>query len=1045
MHEGAHVQYRLLGPVGMSHRERFQLAGSPKEQTVLAALLIERGRAVPTQTLADRLWDHEPPAAFRGNLQAYVSRLRKRLKDAGEPAGIISGGVTGYRINVSAAQVDVHCFDELISQAHSRAASDPAIARELFRQAEALWSGEPLAGLSGSWPDTVRRILIDKRRTSMLRRIELDLQQGTGTPEAVMELTELAATNRTDERIAAMLMMALDDDGRTADALTIYRGIRRRLQEQTGMEPRPELRALHQRLLNGGMPQKPITQLRQSPRQPIDTVDPGPDFVAGREGDLDILISAVTSDLAATGRGARFALDGMVGVGKTGLALHAADLLRSRCPDGALQINMHAHDVHMPPLQPREALTQLLDALGTSSQELGRADSLPALTALWRKRTSGRRLLLMLDDVQDATQIEPLIPPAPGTITLITSRRRLTGLPGLRQHTLAPLSDDAAAALLAHITGRTVAHDEDLDRYTRSCGGLALAITLTAGHLHSRPVWSVGDLVARFSMTSRALADDPLTGPIHTAFAMSYRDLDSSLQDLLRHIAAHPGPDISLPVAAAMSQADLADTDARLDALVDHRLLDHTGAHRYRLHDLLRQYILAQRGKKQTSDFRAAVERAVKFYNDAAARADHALNPRRRALNYPAVSSPQDGLALDTAQQARKWLDEEYLNLAALTNWTAQHGQQHQNGLITHVLVHHLDHRGRWHQALDHIRQALSTAPHADVAADTITARLYTDQAGLYARTDDLDQALHSARTALTMWTTINDRYGLADTYFQIGRINNLTGNRDRAITAFRTAADLYRDLGDLNRVAATQNLCAVADFLAGHHEQALALGGHALDLARQENDLATICDILICLGEMHRQAGQQTQALSYTHEASTLSGMLDDPLVTATVRNNLGAILQGGGNHHQALSSFKTALELFRTIGDHRGEIDSLIYMATSHTHLAEHNAAITEIQHAAELAEHTHDHLLQSQVHLAAGDSYSATGNTTHAIDAYHHALNLAKQANALVEQSKAHRALSTIFNVAGNRDQAAEHQQASYAIDQEIKQRETRDHTT
>ncbi|MFD0635430.1 AfsR/SARP family transcriptional regulator [Catenulispora yoronensis] len=1029
------MQYKLLGPVGLRHQERFELAGSPKEQAVLAALLMERGRAVPTQTLADRLWDDEPPAAFRSTLQAYVSRLRRRLREAGETGQVITGGPAGYRIDIPVAHVDVHCFDMLISQAQSHVASNPTAAQELFRQAETLWSGEPLAGLNGSWARTVRRILTDKRRASMLRRIELDLQQGASAAEAVLELSELAEANRTDERIAALLMTALDNDGRTADALAVYREMRKKLQEQTGTGPRPELRMLHQRLLNGSAPHKPAAAPQQSPQQPIDTVDPGPDFVSGRDDDLQVLISAVTADLAAAGRGARFALDGLAGIGKTALVLQAADLLRSRCPDGALQINLHAHDHHLPPLDSREALTQLLDALGTPSHELGRADTVPALTALWRKHTSGRRLLLVLDDVQDAAQIEPLIPPAPGTITLITSRRRLTGLPGLRQHTLAPLSDEASAALLAHITGRTLTRDEDLDRYTRSCGGLALAITLTAGHLLSRPVWTVGDLVARFSMTSQALADDPLTGPIHTAFAMSYRALDETLQDLLYDIAAHPGPDIGLPAAAAMARAGLPDTDARLDALVDHRLLEHTGAHRYRLHDLLRQYMLTQRERKHGEAVLAGVVRAITFYSDGAARADHAQNPRRRALNYPTASQSRDGLPLDTPEQARRWLDEEYLNLATLINWGAQPGQERQVGLIAHVLAHHLDRRGRWHQALDHIKQALTTTSSIDPAADTITARLLTDQAGLYARADDLGHALDTAHAALSLWTVSDDHYGLADTYFQIGRIHDFTGRLDQAIAAFRTAAELYRGLGDSNRVAAAENLWAVAAFQTGHREQALALCGHALDLARHDNDLATICDILICLGEMHRQAGHQAQALAYTHEARNLSGTLDDPLVIATVGNNLGAIYQHAGDHHRALASFEIALEQFRTISNHRGEVDCLIYMANSHTHLADHQTALAKIRSAAVLAETTHDTLLQAQVRLTEGDSRRATNNVLQAINAYQHALDLALQAGALVEQSKAHHALSTMFTTAGSPGRAAEHLESGLAIDLEL----------
>lgn len=1027
------MQYTVLGPVGIRDRERFQLAGTAKEQGVLAVLLIERGRPVSAQTLADRLWDEDPPESFRTTLQAYVSRLRRRLRDAGDSAGGIASSPAGYRIDVPADDVDVHRFDALVSQAQSRADSDPSTARRLFRQAEALWNGEPLAGLAGDWAATVRRILTDKRRTAVLRRIELDLHSGGSADEAVVDLIELAATNRTDQRVAGLLMTTLDRDGRTADALVVYREVRDRLREQTGTEPRAELRTLHQRLLNGSSRPPAAVINPPSTASQIDTLDPSPAYVAGREAELAALIGTVTSDLHAGRRGAIYAIDGLAGIGKTTLALHAAHQLRSHCPDGALQINLHTHDPHLPPLDPREALTQLLDAFGTPLSELGRADTLPALAALWRRRTSGRRLLLVLDDVQDAAQVEPLIPATPGTIALITSRRRLTGPPGLRQHTLSPLTDEAAVSLLAHITDRDLPHDEDLDRFTFGCGGLALAITLAAGHLRSRPVWTVGDLVARFSMTSQALADDPLTGPIHTAFAMSYQALDSTLRDLLRYIAAHPGPDIGLPAVSAMSQTAPADTDVRLDALVDHRLLDHTASHRYRLHVLLRQYLLAQADEHQDQDNRRGVDRAVAFYRAAAARADHALNPRRRALHYPAASVPQEGIPLDTPEQARTWLDHEHLNLAALTAWTALPGHRADIGLLPHVLVQHLDRRGRSHEALKHVGLAL--VARASSTADTVTARLLTDQSGLFFRTDELDRALQAAQAALAIWIAGADRYGQADAHFQIGRIQWVTEHPGEAVAAYRTAAALYEGLGDTSRVAAAEGLRAVAMFEQGQHEQALTVSGHALDLARHENDLAVISDILINLGEMHRMVGHQTQALACFHEAHTLSGTLNDPLVTATLGNNIGAIYGHAGNHPHALDSFDTALEIFRAIGDHRGEMDSLVLMATSHTQLADYDTAFEELRLAAGLADQTRDRPRQSRILLAEGNVHHAIGDFPRAAEACRHALDLAQQASALMEQSQAHHALSAVFAAMGENALAQVHQESALSIDRRV----------
>lgn len=968
------MQYTVLGPVGIRSEDRFTAAGTAKEQGVLAILLMERGRAVSAQTLADRLWDEHPPLQFRATLQAHISRLRRRLRETGQRDEVIASNQAGYRIDVRADQVDVYRFDLLVSQAQAHVSADPRSARELLRQAEALWTGEPLAGLAGTWAETIRRILTDKRRTALLRRLELDLQTGGSADDAVAELTELASGSRIDQRVIELLMVALDSAGRPDDALALYQDIRIRLRDEAGAYPRAELRMLHQRMLNGSAQHPSAAAPAQAiTPQAVDTLDPDPSYVAGREEELAAVLAAVSSDLQTGKRGATFAIDGLAGIGKTTLALQAAHLLRFRCPDGTLQINLHSHDPHLPPLDPRQALTQLLDAIGTPSGALGRADTVPALAALWRRRTNGRRLLVLLDDVLDFAQIELLIPATAGTIVLITSRRRLTGTPGNRQYTLGPLPDAAATALLSHITERTIPEDDDLARFTRSCGGLALAVTVAAGHLRSRPVWTVGDLVSRLSTTSQSLADDPLTSPIHTAFAMSYRTLSSPLRDLLRYIAAHPGPDIGLPAAAAMSGAAPADTDVRLDALVDHRLLNHASAHRYRLHTLLRQYVLAQADKTQNLDNSQAITRAIAFYKAAAARADHALHPRRRELHYPAATAPVEGISLDTTERARAWLDTEHLNLSAVTAWSLQLGRGRQVGLIPHVLAQHLDRRGRWPQALQHIKELLSTSKDRtpDETSDVVTARLLTDQAGLFIRADQLDDALRAAGAALATWNAIDDRWGQADSHIQIGRAHDIAARHDEAIHAFRTAATLYENLGDHSRVAVAEDQWAVTAFQQGHHDEAFSRSRHALEIARRENDLAVICDILINLGEMHRHVDQDGEALACFQEARTLSATLGDPLITAVLGHNIGAVYEHADEHRRALASSEVALRQFRELGDQRSEIDCLVLQATAHARLGEHDAAAEELRLAAEIAEQTHDTQRQAQVRLARGNA--------------------------------------------------------------------------
>lgn len=1026
------MQFCLLGPVTIWDQEHGYTAGTWKEQGVLAILLMERGRPVPAQTLAERLWDDQLPNKPRETLQAHISRVRRRLRTLGDHIELIKGGRAGYQMNVSAEQVDALRFEQLVSKAAATAEAHPA--RDLLRQAESLWNGEPLAGIDGAWAEATRRMLKDKRHAALLRRLELDIRLGDRKDEVIVELAALESGGRTNQRVVGLLMQALDAAGRLEDALAVYEQARIRLREESGADLRPELRVLHVQLLNGTAGSTPTSKNRSSSATPVRALDLDPAFLAGREAELAELVREVTTDLRSGSGVAVVAVDGMAGIGKSAFITRAAHSLSARCPDGALQIKLRTHDPHQPPLDPQRALIQLLDMIATPTRELGHADSIASLAAIWRRRTSGRRLLVVLDDVQDAAQIEPLIPTAPGTIVLITSQRRLSGLSNIRQHTLGLLPDAAVLELLGHITGQTfVAGDEAAEQFIRRCGGLPLAVTLAAAHLRARPLWTLNDLVSRLSVASRALADDPLTGPVRTAFALSYQALQPELQTLLHRVAVHPGYDVSLPAATALAGAGITETAVRLDALVDHRLIEQTGPHRFRVHDLLREYLLSSGAESQNTDDETALGRVYDFYQTAAARADHAAHPHRRFLNYPAPSAPVNGLELETADQARDWLDSEHQNLTAITTHARQHRQHHRIGLLPHVLVQHLDRRGHWRQAMEIVNHLLRSDPREpSTTANATKARLLTDQAALFIRVDELDNALNSADAALSAWNDSHDVYGQADVYIQQGRIHSIAGRPPQAIEAYRAAADLYERIGDRSRLAVAEYQWGIIVFVQGHHTDGFAHAQRALDLARGSHDAAVQCDVLTNLGEMHRLAGHHDQALAHLQEAQTLAERLGDPLNTAVLGNNIGALYDSAGDHQQALASFRAALELFRVIGDHRNEIDSLVSLASTHTRLGQHETALAELHDATTLARQMHDQPRQSQVCLAFGNVYAAKGDHSLALPYYQSALALARQATAPLDEARAHRALGEVMAALNDHDAAHRHWQQADILD-------------
>ena len=144
-----------------------------------------------------------------------------------------------------------------------------------------------------------------------------------------------------------------------------------------------------------------------------------PDTAAftGREGHLDRITAAVEQGAGAGGVVAVNAIDGMPGVGKTTLAVHAAHLLRHSFPDLQLFINLQAHTPGQDPLTPQAALAGLLTAIGVDARHL--PDDLEGMTSLWRDRMAGRRALLVFDNAAGSDQVAPLLPGAGSCLVLV--------------------------------------------------------------------------------------------------------------------------------------------------------------------------------------------------------------------------------------------------------------------------------------------------------------------------------------------------------------------------------------------------------------------------------------------------------------------------------------------------------------------------------------------------------------------------------------------------------------------------------------------------
>ncbi len=247
------LQIRVLGPVSIVVDERPVPLGYAKQRCVLALLALEAGRVVSSDRIIDRVWGPQAPESVRGVLYGHVARLRRTLHDAGGFGGrdIIQRRSSGYLLDIAPEAVDVNRFRELNGRA--RAAGDDAGQVALWREALKLWHGPALSCVDGPWARAMRVSLERERLSARLHLCEARLRMGFDEM-ALAELAELAADHPLHEGVAAQLMRALYRTGHPAGALEYFDGLRRRLAEQFGADPGPELAELQLQMLRREVP-----------------------------------------------------------------------------------------------------------------------------------------------------------------------------------------------------------------------------------------------------------------------------------------------------------------------------------------------------------------------------------------------------------------------------------------------------------------------------------------------------------------------------------------------------------------------------------------------------------------------------------------------------------------------------------------------------------------------------------------------------------------------------------------------------------------------
>ncbi|MFB9682073.1 AfsR/SARP family transcriptional regulator [Streptosporangium vulgare] len=918
------LRLTLLGPVQLVVDGAPLTGVAPRHRAVLAYLLLNAGRVVSIDRLIDAMWGHDRPDTARSQIHASLTAVRRVLRGAGA-ARLLETRAGGYVARPEPGQLDTQEFTELVA------------AGEL-REALELWSGEALQDVHAHYADGVRELWKDRRLSAYERLVEAELAAGRHG-ELLDELAAQVSANPLRERLAGHLVLALHRAGRQADALAAARSHRTALADEQGLDPGRAFTELERAVLADDPALRPAAAApvvpgppRRSTFLPYDI----PDF-SGRTAELEWLAGGYHGPAVVT-------IDGMAGVGKTALAVHAAHRLAARYPDGRLFIDLRAHTAGREPVEAAAALETLLRQLGVPAERIPAAPA--ERGALWRAELAGRRVLAVLDNALDAEHVRPLLPGHSETLVLVTSRRRLVDLDGAHVLSVDSLGQEDAAGLFGRIVGERAHREPDAVREVlRLCGHLPLAIRISAARLQHRPRWSVSYLAGRLR-DHRRLLDG-----VSAAFTLSYEHLREDERRMFRLLGLVPGRDIDPCGAAALAGISQEEAEELLEGLLDAHMLLQLEPGRYTFHDLLREHA------RSIAEDDGAVMRLLAYYLHRSRAAMDRLFPdsvgHREGIPQPAAPVAP----IRDAAEANAWLDAERSNIIA----TAVHGPEICLGFLALTMRPFLDRRAHHDDALTLHTLALQRS--RELGDRAVQARALTDLAWTHWRLGDYERAEEHAHQAL-------------DTCEEVGE-------RARALLTLGNVALRRRD---------------------ARAERYLK---RALDLTRIGADTWGEAHVLGILALVLDRAGRAQEARRHLDLALALHRKVGNPAGEAMTLDHLGVVLRRQGELARARTRHERAAALYRELGNTTDEAAALNGLAEAAGDparaVAEHTAALALAGLTRNRPEQARAHDGLARAHLALGSPERAGEHGRLALGLYRElGVPEAEEVRALLEQA-------------------------------------------
>jgi tetratricopeptide (TPR) repeat protein len=519
--------------------------------------------------------------------------------------------------------------------------------------------------------------------------------------------------------------------------------------------------------------------------------------------------------------------------------------------------------------------------------------------------------------------VRPLLPPGDGCFTVVTSRDHMESLvarEGSAVVRLGPLTDEAAAALVAAASGRALPADSDsTTRLVHGCGRLPLALRIAAARLALDSDLDVATLAGNLGrdrdggLTALGLLDDS-EADVAAAFDLSYRFVSPDAARVLRFLGVFPSDDVSVEGLMAALELSRPQAERHLQELASASLIDATAAGRFTLHDLVRQFTLRQwSGNDERALGEVAARRLVDYYLDGVDVADRVIRPMRQRPAPTPRFPPAQSLTFADQAEALAWIDAEYRNLVACVAGAREHGWNDAAWQIADCLYSYHLRRNRYAEWLKVDTAALEAAA---AAGDRVgERRIHTGISAVLTFSRRYDDALAHLATALELATADGNGAAAASIHTMMSAAYGYGGRLEDCYRHAMAGYEGYLRAGMQHGAIASLLNAGIAQIELGTMDDAVATLERTLEQARvhlaREQELA---DVLGHLADAYRGAGRIAEAGATAAEAVTVARDLEHPMGEAQALTVLGKCLRDA-DRRTATGHLRRAIDIFREL----------------------------------------------------------------------------------------------------------------------------------